>query len=365
MSSSACYIFGKKDYTYHCGVCRSGDCNEHYWQYCNQCTAYLCVTCRNDHSALSDLRKHQVISGPMLPYYTDFSQSSTPALMMFDQVLNLKVTSSLKKDIKLPRDEWEPIITSCLFLPSGELLVCDSWNKSLKRLDVNFTVIDSVNTGSIHDISLVDEVYAIVSLPSEMKLQYVYIKPQIMTTGRIITLDKRCYGIHVVGKLMFVSCYDEQGIVKGEIRMMDLYGWEKKRFDVTVDGVRLFDKPLYVTTTRDGNFFFVSDNGTNMVTCLNLAWDIIYQYSDHLKKARGLYVDSKGNIIVCSHAGHSVPVLTAAGDRHTVLLSYKDNGVIKPMCVGFRPCDGILVVGCEDQNELLIFRVQQDFDCAS
>ena len=351
-------------YMYQCGICQSGDCDERSWQYCYQCREYLCIVCRNDHSILGDLRNHKVISGPMHLYQPDIKQSSVSALMMFNKVLNLKISSSSKVNIKLPSDEWTPLVTGCTFLSSGEL--CDSWNNKLKRLDSSLVVQESLHMDGLFDVSTSDDVdifltaSVIVSLPSKKTLQYVHLKPKLMSTGCTIILDKRCFGVKVVGKFIYVSCHDEPGTFMGDIRLLDLYGNEKKRFDATVDNSPLFDKPLYVTGTSDNNFIYISDNRTNTVVCLNLNGDVMYWYNqcnDRLKKARGMYVDTKGNVLVCSHANHSVQVVTAAGTHHKTLLSYKDTGLIKPMCVSFRPYDGILIVGCESQNELSVFRV--------
>ena len=48
-----------------------------------------------------------------------------------DNMLNLNVQSSSKVNIKLPQDKEIPRISSCTFLPSGELLLVDRRNCSL------------------------------------------------------------------------------------------------------------------------------------------------------------------------------------------------------------------------------------------
>ena len=352
-------------YLYQCGVCNSGDCDETSWHYCSQCREYLCLMCTKDHMKLSDLQKHKLTTGSMIKNIQNTTQISS-RILMFDKVLNLQVTTTRKIKIKLPDDKFTPTVCGCTFLSNGELLLCDQANRKIKLLDSNLAVKDSlvinggpcdmsVATGPLYNPEDSNENTAIITIPSETKLQYINLKPNLRTTGCSRILDKRCYGVHVVDKSVYVSCYDGPGKYKGDIRILNLYGNEKKRFDTSVDDVGLFTKPFYITVSGDGNFIYVSDMGTNTLTCLDTTGNVIYQYSDDLEKPRGMIVDTKGNIILCNEGKNSVEVITAAGKRHSILVSSNDHGMKKPNSICFRPCDGTLVIGCGDQDELSVF----------
>ena len=348
-------------YLYQCGVCHSGDCDDTSWHYCSQCREYLCVMCTSDHSKLSDLQNHKVTTGIMI------NNHQSTRKLMFDQVLDLHVTASRKVNIRLPDDTFEPWISGCTFLSNGDLLLCDLVNHKLKLLDSTLTVKDNIKIeGGLCDIAVASgplydphdsfENTAIVTIPSKHMLQYVRLIPNLRTSCTRI-LDKRCYGICVAGDLIHVSCFDSHAKYEGDIRILGLYGNEKKRFDKTVDNVGLFTEPFNITVSGDGNVIYVSDMGTNTLTCLDSMGNVIYQYSDGLKKPSGMFVDTKGNVIFCNREKNTVEVITAAGKHHNVLVSNDQHGIIKPESLCFRPCDGTLVIGCVGQDELSVFKL--------
>ena len=158
----------------------------------------------------------------------------------------------------------------------------------------------------------------------------------------------------MVDKSIYVSSYDDPETYKADIRILDLCGNEKKRFDKLVDDVSLFIEPMNVTVSSDGNFMYVSDKGTDTLTCIDDTGNVIYQYSNGLKSPRGLFVDTEGNIILCNEGENSVEVITAAGKHHSILVSNTQHGIDKPKRVCFRPCDGTLVAGCDSQVELSV-----------
>ena len=301
-------------YLYQCGVCNSSDCDETSWHYCNQCRKYLCLMCTKDHLKLSDLQKHKLTTGIMINRIQNANQPSTRVLM-FDKVLRLQVTTSRKVNIKLPDDKYSPYVTEFIFLSNGELLLCDNYNSKIKLLDSNLAVKDSlkiieivcamsVSTGPLYNPLESNENTAIVA--SGNKLQYVHLKPKLRITGYSRILDKECYGICVVDNSIYVSCYDESRLNRGDFRILDLYGNEKKRFEMSADDITLFNDPDYFTASCDGNLIYVSDFSTDTLTCLDNTGNFIYQYCDGLKNPKGLFVDTKGNIIFCAMKGKTL-----------------------------------------------------------
>ena len=130
--------FTDETYSYRCGVCHSGDCDDAYWNYCCQCREYMCVTCTNDHSKLSDLEKHKLKTGKMI------NASASTRQMMFDRVLNLQVTEPRKINVREPDDKRTPYIIEIICLSSGEYLLCDNHNSKIKLLDSVLLMKDSL-----------------------------------------------------------------------------------------------------------------------------------------------------------------------------------------------------------------------------
>ena len=154
---------------------------------------------------------------------------------------------------------------------------------------------------------------------------------------------------------MYVAIEDESWNCRGDFRILDLYGNEKKRIILSDNVTSLFKEASYFTTSSDGNFIYVSDFTAGKLICLDKAGNLVFEYNDGLTNPQGLYVDTKGNVIICNEGDTSILVITADGEHHNTLVSNNEHGVSKPVGVGFRPCDGTLLVGCKNQDELSIF----------
>ena len=78
--------------------------------------------------------------------------------------------------------------------------------------------------------------------------------------------------------------------------------------------------PYFITVNRSGEKIFVSDYGTNMVTCMSVDGHVIYAYKDVRMGGPGdLLCYAEDNILVCGR-GNNVQVLTADCQRHCTLL---------------------------------------------
>ena len=84
-------------------------------------------------------------------------------------------------------------------MPSGDLVLCDYQTSKLKLLDRTFKVKDSL---SLNDkpwsLSAIDNSNVIVTIPDTKQLQYIQLVPH-MKAGRVIKLDKKCFGVAVCG----------------------------------------------------------------------------------------------------------------------------------------------------------------------
>ena len=203
---------------------------------------------------------------------------------------------------------------------------------------------------------IVDNNNVIVTMHVRKQLQFIHVLPSLKI-GRTIDVDVKCWGVAVAAGKIFVSCYTDDTEV-GEIRVYDLEGRDLgTRIGINPDGSSLFYCPKYVAVSRSGHKIFVSDWDTDTVSCLTSNEKIVYQYrDDELISPRGLCVDDNDNVIVCGWSSNIVQVITAAGKKHTTLLSHKD-GIFYPNCVSFRLSDGTLVACNENSDELLVCKL--------
>ena len=270
-------------------------------------------------------------------------------------LLENKVHTFYKVNIKVSSDKKPPQVTGCCFMTGGELVLCDYENNKIKLLDSSLSVKDSFELpGTPWDVAALDISHVVVTIPYSQQLQLIQVAPSLKNV-RTISVGKICWGVDVAVGRIFVSCFTYEKR-DGEVRVYDLSGNLKKRHGICKRGIYMFDYPDYVAVSRSGDKIFVLDWGTKTISCWRADGNIVYQYSDEeLRFPCGLYVDESDNVIVCDYASHNVQVITATGDKHRTLLSSKD-GIKDLMCISFRPRDGTLAIG-DNSNLLFVYKL--------
>ena len=268
----------------------------------------------------------------------------------------LKVKGKMQELVKMSSDRMTPSITGCVFMPVDRLVLCDYQNSKLKLLDKSFKLQDSLDLPSCpFDISVVNDTTVIITLPDKKQLQYIEVAPRLKI-GRVLQIDKKCYGVQVVDSDIYVTCHSGYRGGDGEVRILDNNGNLKKRLGVNQDKTFMFELPCYLAVSIKSNKIYVSDAGQDTVTCLKLDGTVIFQYKDpKLSTPRGLCVDDEDNVIVCGRDSHNIHVVTtAAGKKSSDILTNKD-GIRKPYSVTYRQTDHTLIVGCYDNDNLIVY----------
>ena len=272
-------------------------------------------------------------------------------------VLGMNVQSSSQHNVQLDDDKEKTGITGCCFMPSGDLVICDHFNCNFKLLDRTFKVKVSLSlNGRPWSFSAIDNNNVIVTIPDTKQLQYVQLVPH-MKAGRVIKLDKKCFGVAVVDNEIYVSCHNNPG--EGEVRVLDLSGNLKRKLGVNKDGSYQFQGPNYLTVSTTGKKIFVSDWSTSIISCMTPDGNIIYQYKDgDLRCPEALFVDAGDNIFVCDCPSQNVQVITADGRKYGTLISVSD-GIRLPYSIAFRESDNILVVCCWNKTNIFCYKLSQ------
>lgn len=271
-------------------------------------------------------------------------------------VLGMNVHSANEHNVKEGDDVVMPFITGCKFMPNGDLVLCDYESKHQKLMLLNngLEVKDSLKLCSNPwDVSVVDNNNVIVTLPKQKKLQFVQVFPSLKA-GRVIELDRKCYGIAVDGNEIYITCHDDG---QGEVRILDTDGSMMKI--LSDHKGEPFQTPEYLTVSKISKKIFVTDQKASTVTCMTRDGDIVYHYKDdELEDPEGLFVDGGDNIFVCSHGTYVVQVIKAEGKKHSNLLA-PANGTKHPCCIAFRQSDNTIVVGSMLSYEIYSFKLCQ------
>ena len=288
-----------------------------------------------------------------LGYVTvDQIQTYKPKRRLFN---DMKIKSSSQMNIKLSDDKYNPGITGCEVLPNGQMILCDPNNNNLKLLHSSFTVKEVLDLqAQPWDVSVIKDNSAIITLPFLSQLQYMHLEPSLKS-GRVIQLDKLCWGIATADEDMYVTLHNNPG--EGEVRILDMEGSLKRRIGVNSGGSFMFGSPDYLTQSAATGKIYVSDGGTDTVTCLMSDGSTVYQYNDKdLKWPHGVRVDDEENIIVCGGLSNNVHIVTASGRNNGCLLTARD-GIKIPRTVAYRHTDDTLIISCSAQNKLFMYKM--------
>ena len=282
------------------------------------------------------------------------SSSSRNVQRVRKMLLDPKIQSQKKVNVKLSDDRLTPGMTGLAVMATGEIVLCDNSNVKLKLLDNIEALKDSLKLKAHPwDIAVVDTKAVIVTLPGDKQLQYIEVFPRL-TPGRVLQLDKHCWGVHVTGDKIFTSCHNKPG--KGEVRILDLEGNLLQQLGINRDGSFLFTYPCFVTVSPSEEKIFVSDMYGNSVTCITMDNGVVYKYRDNeMRSSFGLYCEGGDNILVCGKSSKNVQVITANGKKRCDLFSPREG--LEPLCINYRERVDTLIVGCSDSDHICLFKL--------
>ena len=266
----------------------------------------------------------------------------------------MAIASTSEVNIKMSgeRGLW---ISGCTFMPNGDVVLCDFSNSNIKLLSDTFTIKDRLQLDSLPwDVSSVSSNSVVITLPNENQLQFILVMPSMKKLDRSSNIGSRCYGVQVVADLIYVTCHNKTG--EGEVLVLDMNGTITHRFRQPDKKPPMFYLPDYITVCPSTRKLFITDDGTDTVSCLMTDGTVVYQYKDaELRGPRGVCVDGGGNAIVCGRHSHNVQVIRADGTKCCTLLTSQD-GVSDPFSVAYRQSDNTIIVGCYDNNNILVYK---------
>ena len=270
----------------------------------------------------------------------------------------LAVDSSREVNIRLSSDSHCPHISGCTFMSDGGVVLCDCGNSNLILLSdtCTFTVKERLHLDcSPWDVSPVNSSSVMVTIPGKNQLQLIQVVPSLKI-DRSIKVGRKCWGVQVVDDLIYVTCHNGRG--EGEVRVVDMNGTITHRLGQPDKKPPMFIRPYHITVCPFSRKMFITDWNTNTVSCLMSDGTVVYQYKDvELRGLSGVCVDGGGNAIVCGCWSDNVQVIRADGTKCCTLLTSQD-GVYCPCSVAYRQSDNTIILGCYDNNHLLVYKMK-------
>ena len=268
----------------------------------------------------------------------------------------MTVASKSEVTIKMSGEREDPWISGCTFMPNRDVVLCDVGNRNIKLLSNTFTIKDSLHLDSEPwDVSPVNSNTVMVTLPNKNQLQLIQVMPSLKI-DRSINIGRKCYGVQVVEDLIYVTCHISPR--EGEVIVLDINGTITHRLGLSDKKPSMFSSLDYITVCPSTRKIFITDRSTATVSCLMSDGTVVYQYNDaELIGPGGVCVDGGGNVIVCGDVSHNVQVIKADGTKCCTLLSSQD-GVKYPSSVAYRQSDNTIIVGCYDNNNILVYKMK-------
>ena len=264
--------------------------------------------------------------------------------------LKMKVQNSREVQIKLPNDRNVPIISGCIFMVDGQLLLCDYNNyNTIKLLNFTFDITGSLALGSRPwDISAVNSTRAVVTLPGLKQLKFIDIVPALKADKQI-QLEKPCYGVNVVRDEIYVICHDNPG--NEEIRVFDKNGTFIRKVPDINNILSSLQRPYYIAVSKTSSKTYLSAWDTHIVSCISVDGSLVFNNKRaDLIWPRTVLVDEEENTLVCGQKSYNIHVVTSTGQHHSALYTVQGRRNNECMSLAYRQTDRTLVIGLFDDN---------------
>ena len=244
-------------------------------------------------------------------------------------------------------------ISGCISLQDNRILLSDHNNRTLKLFSEAWKLHASIRLEERPwDITSVSSTQAIVSLPWVKMLQNVTVGEQIKL-GNQLKVDKPCFGVVHKGGKLYVSCMEDN---KGGIQVLSMTGECLTRIR-NIGRSCMYKCPFYLAVDKEDRIY-VSDYGTNILTCITKDGTGIYKYADtELKNPRGLAVDSQQNVYICGGGSNNIQMINSKGEKVKTLLEARD-GIQGSVTLMYRYSDKSLVVGMKNSDEIAVYQCQ-------
>ena len=113
-------------------------------------------------------------------------------------IVDMKIKTVEKIDVKFPGDKSSPFISGSLFMPNDDLILSDWANSSLKTLgNTYFTQKEQLKLSSAPwDLCLVEADEIVITQPNTKSLLFMTVVPRLKRSSSI-SLDQKCQGVAV------------------------------------------------------------------------------------------------------------------------------------------------------------------------
>ena len=256
-------------------------------------------------------------------------------------------------NVRLASDQYVCSLKGAAYLPDGRIALADYDNHNVKVFDAKLYRGKSLSLSSgPWDIVVISPKELAVSLPFESKIQFISVSDNMKAT-RVIKIDMDCYGLIYRNQELLVVCNDY--LIGPAIQIVSLTGRIKQTIDTDRSGQRILEDPYYMTVTPSGKLIYVSDK--DRIVCMDRHGNVTSVYKESsLRNARGIDIDTEGNLYVCGYMSNNVHQITMHGIDFRCLLNKEQ--VWDPWSVKFNENNGTFLLTSDSSDFIKVYALE-------
>ena len=289
------------------------------------------------------------------------------ARMYADDLFGMKIAKKgdVKYNIRLKSDKNVPSITGCTMLHSGDIILADANNSSLKVFSQQLKHLTSfdVNEG-VFDVTSLGENTVAVSCPDAGEIKIVDLKPEPTIVKSLNTGPGMCWGVQTREEMFVVN------VTKDDDAFIRIIDWDSNIvFELQIKNclystvsqipkskeLAIYTVSCFTEGTETGEMPFVDEYRDQTQS------GVVVRQFNYLKNlvTRGVTSDASGNAVVCCVDVDQVYTVSRDGDAVELLLAEVD-GLDAPQALCYSKDKRTLLVTSAKSNFVQIFEFERN-----
>ncbi|XP_052235743.1 uncharacterized protein LOC127847704 [Dreissena polymorpha] len=267
--------------------------------------------------------------------------------------LEIKINGMSEYDV-LSKQESKCSIRGMYVLPSGQVLVVDTGNNSVKLLNQQYQMVSDCSVpGEPKCICQFTPSEVGVTVGSDSEVQFIKVNNNQLVKGRKLKFKHYCYGIaYDKGDLFLTSGsalykYSLDGKLVSKLHGDDTPNESTGDWTVAFCALSPTGDKLYITNsvlhqlltlTRDGSVLSIFNDP-------ELAWPMC------------VHVTPKGQVLVCGTKSNTILQIDSTGKHKLSTLATRRDGLRGPKSVFYSSNTDSIIVG-QDGDKILVYKVK-------
>ncbi|XP_052815308.1 uncharacterized protein LOC128242256 [Mya arenaria] len=235
-------------------------------------------------------------------------------------------------------------------LPSGEIVIADDRNNSVKVLNRDYKVIAQCDVPiEPQDICHIsgNQVAVAVNWPEDVthEVHFLTVSAGTITMTRKFSVDHDCVSIR----------HHEEQLYVGSITALYIYTHAGKQVKKILENRSGRQTVIHFALNQDGNKIYICNYYDPKLFTIDMNGSIVATLKDpDISTACDVHVSEDGHVFVCSWYNNMVVQVDQEGKKKLATLVRKEDGINCPKAAWYSPYTGRLIVGGKQDNILVV-----------